>query len=134
MAEEEEQSGPVTFTFDGVDYTWEASKVTLEQAFVIKNFTTFGLVSWMRGIADADPGCIQTLWWVINAQNGKTMTVEEAGSVLPLQLLDAVLSGSVVDPTVAANVEAAAVVIAGPEPMATSSADDTSSTSDSTPT
>ena len=137
MASEEtdEKTGPVTFTFDGTTFTWDASLVTLEQAFVIKNFTTYGIVSWMRGVMDCDPGCIQSLWWVINAQNAKTMTIEEAGSVLPLQLLDAVLSGSIVDPTVTANIEAAAVVLAGePTQEASHVAAEASSTSEPTPT
>ena len=137
MADEstEEQSGPVTFEFDGVSYVWEADKIDLAQAFVIKNFTGFGLVSWMRGVMDCDPGCIQALWWVINAQNAKTMTIEEAGTVLPLQLLDAVMSGSMVDPTVAANAEAAAMVLAGsPIPEQASSVEEPSLTSEPTPT
>ena len=71
----------------------------------------------------------------INAQNAKTMTIEEAGSVLPLQLLDAVLSGSIVDPTVTANIEAAAVVLAGePTQEASHVAAEASSTSEPTPT
>lgn len=59
------------FSWEGREYLWDFSRITVSQAIVITNHTGQGLTSWQTACEQMDPKSLQALLWAVKAQNGE---------------------------------------------------------------
>jgi hypothetical protein len=50
-------------------WEFDDEELTLKDAFAIKSATGLGVVSFLNGIADMDPDCLQTLIWLVRSKD-----------------------------------------------------------------
>jgi hypothetical protein len=68
----------------GRTWDFDATEVTLKQAFVIKDSTKDdvypagrSLAAWNRGLNDAEPSCIRAAYWLMLQQAGQQVPVAD---------------------------------------------------------
>jgi len=71
----------VQIQFQGRTYSYDAAKVTIAQAYVIKANTTWTLKAWQEQIGELDPHAIAHMWWIVLAQNGEVRNPNDLGDV-----------------------------------------------------
>lgn len=57
--------------FGGTDYEYATERIDVKTAIAIKEHTGHGLLSWTKGIDDADPTDLQGLLYAMKVQNGE---------------------------------------------------------------
>ena len=77
--------------WQGETLKFDRELIDVQQAYVIKTFTAshghgpngLGLLAFHEGTRELDPACIQLLYWIIQAQNGKQIDVDSVN--LPIE-------------------------------------------------
>lgn len=62
--------------WDGKEYLYNPSKVTVQSAIAIRDYTGMGMKTWEKAIDDADPRALQALLFAIKAQNGERAAIQ----------------------------------------------------------
>lgn len=62
--------------FGGIDYDYATERINVKTAIVIKEHTGHGLLSWTKGIDDADAADLQGLLYAMKVQNGERPNIK----------------------------------------------------------
>lgn len=70
--------------WDGRTWGFDATEVTMKQAFVIKDSTKDdvfpagrSLAAWNRGLNDAEPSCVRAAYWLMLQQAGQQVPIAD---------------------------------------------------------
>lgn len=76
--------------FQGRTYSYDETKIDINQAYVIKANTGWTIRGWQENLEQLDPHAIAHLWWIILAQNGETRNIADLGNFPVVALMVAI--------------------------------------------